>query len=71
MKNPGTRFPGGGNAAANATASASASAKKDDAAAVETQPDGHVEGAGKDEMNVARNAEDAMKNLDIKANGST
>ena len=36
---------------------------------VEAQPDGHVEGARKDEVNLSSGAEGAMENLDIKSNG--
>ncbi|MCJ1253548.1 hypothetical protein MMC24_001360 [Lignoscripta atroalba] len=37
---------------------------------VEVQPDGHVEGKRKDEVNLATGAEKAMENLDIKTNGA-
>ena len=33
---------------------------------VEAKSDGHVEGEGKDSVNVATGAEEAMRNLDIK-----
>ena len=36
------------------------------AKAVQSKPDGHVEGAGKDQANLATGAEAAMENLDIK-----
>ena len=32
---------------------------------VEARPDGHVEGAGKDEVDLAKGAEDAMRELDV------
>ena len=37
--------------------------------AVESKPDGHVEGAGKDEVNLASGAEAAVQQLDVKTNG--
>ena len=36
---------------------------------VEAQPDGHVEGARKDEVSFSSGVEAAMENLDIKSNG--
>ncbi|MCJ1396294.1 hypothetical protein MMC18_009183 [Xylographa bjoerkii] len=36
---------------------------------VEAQPDGHVEGARKDEVSLSSGAEAAVENLDIKSNG--
>ena len=36
---------------------------------VEAQPDGHVEGARKDRVNLSSGAEAALENLDIKSNG--
>ncbi|MCJ1248767.1 hypothetical protein MMC30_005986 [Trapelia coarctata] len=40
------------------------------AKAIEAKPDGHVEGAGKDEVNLASGAEAAMQNLAVKSNGT-
>jgi tyrosyl-tRNA synthetase len=37
------------------------------AKAVEAKPDGHVEGAGKDQVNLSSGAEAAIQNLDIKS----
>jgi len=36
-------------------------------AKVEVQPDGSVEGQGKDQVNVASSADEAMKDLDLKS----
>ena len=37
---------------------------------VEAQPDGHVEGKRKDQVNLGSDAEAAMEKLDIKTNGA-
>ena len=36
------------------------------AAKVEAKPDGHVEGEGKDKVNLAESAKEAIENLEIK-----
>ena len=42
----------------------------DAAKGVEAQPDGHVEGIRKDEVNLSSGADTAMEKLDIKSNGT-
>ena len=37
---------------------------------VEAKPDGHVEGNSKSQIELAKNSEEAMQNLDIKSNGT-
>lgn len=37
--------------------------------AVEAKPDGHVEGNSKGQVDLAKDSEEAMKNLDIRSNG--
>ena len=37
---------------------------------VEAKPDGHVEGKGKDQVNLATGAETAMANLNVMTNGA-
>ena len=37
---------------------------------VEAKPDGHVEGKEKARVDLAEGAEDAMRNLDVKTNGT-
>ena len=37
---------------------------------VEAKPDGQIEGIGKDKVNVTTGAEEAIKNLDVKSNGT-
>lgn len=44
--------------------------KRPGAKAVEAKPDGHVEGAGKDQVNLASGAEAAMQSLDVRSNGT-
>ncbi|KAL6714617.1 Tyrosine--tRNA ligase cytoplasmic [Lecanora helva] len=38
---------------------------------VEAKADGHIEGISKEQIDLATNSEEAMKNLDIKSNGTT
>ncbi len=38
---------------------------------VEAQPDGSVEGRGKDQVNLGTGAEEAMEKLDVQPNGAT
>lgn len=38
--------------------------------AVEAEPDGHVKGAGKDQVNLASGAEAAMQHLSVESNGT-
>ena len=37
---------------------------------VEAKPDGHVEGREKAKVDLAEGAEDAMRSLDVKSNGT-
>ena len=37
---------------------------------IQSEPDGHVQGEGKDETNLATSVDDALRSLDVKADGS-